>query len=310
MSSFNNIYPEEYLKNAELWRQLLVVTFKRNRPIEIQKQPSADSYYLNLLVRYLEIVAEHNPHLEGQILATIHDAIWQKDDNYPILCFGRPLNEQSCGLIPDPFYINSNGFLEDFSSLRKLDIDWKLKGDVAYFRGSSTGGHINYKGWRQNQRVKLCLLSLENPELLDAKITSIVQEEEVGVGLELARAGILSHFEKPEIILKYKYLIEIDGNANSWGFFLKLGTGSTILKVSSPWEQWFYDKLKPWHHFIPVEPDLSDLIEKISWLRVNDDKGRQIGQNGKELAYSLQFEQALKCSEKVIADMILRTPQQ
>jgi spore maturation protein CgeB len=47
---------------------------------------------------------------------------------------------------------------------------------------------------------------------------------------------------------------------------------------------WFKKYLKPMVHYVPVEYDLSDLKEKIEWLRCNDDKAKQIAKNATEFA--------------------------
>ena len=47
----------------------------------------------------------------------------------------------------------------------------------------------------------------------------------------------------------------------------------------------------PYVHYVPVKNNQSDLIEKIKWLQENDDKARQIAENGQELfekLYSLE----------------------
>ena len=47
----------------------------------------------------------------------------------------------------------------------------------------------------------------------------------------------------------------------------------------------------PYVHYVPVKNDQSDLIEKIDWLKANDEKAREIAENGKELfekLYSLE----------------------
>ena len=102
---------------------------------------------------------------------------------------------------------------------------------------------------------------------------------------------------------KYKYQIDIDGNTNSWpGLFQKLLTRSPVLKVASPrgYRQWYYDRLRPWVNFVPVAQDMSDLIEKILWLRSHDDAGRRIGEAGKALADSLDYEGEIARSGRVV----------
>jgi len=51
------------------------------------------------------------------------------------------------------------------------------------------------------------------------------------------------------------------------------------LKQETQNVQWFYTQLKPWIHYIPVEEDLSDLIEKIQWAIDNDEASKIIAQN-------------------------------
>ncbi len=310
MNSVLNIPAIDYVRDSDTWRQLVLINFRANQSPQFLRQETAYTHYLERLVRYTQSLSTYYPDLNGKVIATIHDAVWSKEDDYPILCFGRPVGEKSCGLIPDPFYIGSDGFLEDIASINQLYVPWEKRRETAYFRGTSTGGQLTFANWKQNRRVKLSLISLDQPELLDSRITTIAQEEEPGVGEELKLAGIVSEFEPPETALSYRYLIEIDGNANSWGFFFKLATGAAVFKVESIWEQWFYEWLKPWVHYIPVRKDLNDLIDKIKWAKENDSEAQKIGQNGRELVLSLKFDRALKHSAEVVGDLIKRTKQE
>jgi SAM-dependent methyltransferase len=102
---------------------------------------------------------------------------------------------------------------------------------------------------------------------------------------------------------RFKYQIDIDGNSNSWpGLFQKLLTGSPVLKVTSPYgfRQWYYDRLKPWVNFVPVAADMSDLVEKVKWLKAHDDAARQIGKRGRALAESLDYPGELKRAGRTI----------
>ena len=53
-----------------------------------------------------------------------------------------------------------------------------------------------------------------------------------------------------------------------------------MLWVNTAKYQWFYDRLEPWVHYVPIKRDLSDLEAKVNWLRANDDKARAISQQG------------------------------
>ena len=51
--------------------------------------------------------------------------------------------------------------------------------------------------------------------------------------------------------------------------------------VLSDYKLWYTDKLKPFVHYVPVMPDLSNLMEKVRWCRDNDDKCREIANNAR-----------------------------
>lgn len=81
-------------------------------------------------------------------------------------------------------------------------------------------------------------------------------------------------------MMKYKYILDIDGHTNSWdGLFWKLYSGSVVLKTKSIWKQWFYNDLKEYVHYIPIEPDFSDLNDKIKWCMENQEQCIQIASN-------------------------------
>jgi hypothetical protein len=102
---------------------------------------------------------------------------------------------------------------------------------------------------------------------------------------------------------QFKYQIDIDGYTNSWpGLFTKLLSGSPVLKILSPlgWRQWYYDRLKEWEHFVPVESPGDDLVEKVAWLRKNDDAAQRIGASGGALAQSMTFESEIVRGAEII----------
>jgi hypothetical protein len=35
----------------------------------------------------------------------------------------------------------------------------------------------------------------------------------------------------------------------------------------------------PWVHYVPIQADFSDLVEKIKWLKQNDEKAKEISKN-------------------------------
>jgi len=45
-------------------------------------------------------------------------------------------------------------------------------------------------------------------------------------------------------------------------------------------------EIEAWKHYVPCQPDLSDLVNKIEWCKANVDRCKEIGDNAKELFYN------------------------
>lgn len=71
---------------------------------------------------------------------------------------------------------------------------------------------------------------------------------------------------------QYKYQINIDGTVAAYRLPYLLAGDSVVLKQDSPYYEHFYDKLRPWEHYIPIRADLGDLLEKIRWAQEHDEE--------------------------------------
>ena len=79
-------------------------------------------------------------------------------------------------------------------------------------------------------------------------------------------------------LMKSKIFFIIDGcviaSNHMWGF----ATNSVPVVISNA-KCWFSDFAKPHIHYIPVKHDLSDLDEKIEWIKTHDTDAKQIAEN-------------------------------
>ena len=83
----------------------------------------------------------------------------------------------------------------------------------------------------------------------------------------------------PELVKKYSFLIDIEGNGYSGRLKYLLWSHRPLLLVDRPHKEFFFEFLKEWEHYIPVKRDLSDLIEKTNWCLDNYDKALIIAEN-------------------------------
>jgi hypothetical protein len=75
----------------------------------------------------------------------------------------------------------------------------------------------------------------------------------------------------PELIEKYRYLIDIGGNGWSGRLKFLLFSKRPLLLVDRAYMEYFYNDLKPYVHYIPVKEDLSDLLQQTIWMIHNHD---------------------------------------
>lgn len=189
-------------------------------------------------------------------------------------------------LIPDWLFISSRGYETVRQAYRADTIPWRDRKSIAFWRGTTTGHPTDQKaGWRSLPRIRLCEMGSQNRELTDFGISQVRQVANPGqVQAEIEKADLFREYVPAAQFNRYRYQIDIDGNTNSWpGLLQKLLTGSTVLKIASGggYKQWYYDRLVPWHNFVPVADDMSDLVEKIRWLEANDVIAQRIGKAGR-----------------------------
>ena len=54
-----------------------------------------------------------------------------------------------------------------------------------------------------------------------------------------------------------------------------------MLKYFETGVPWLHGALVPWRDYVPVKSDLSDLVERLEWLRANDEAARAIAESGR-----------------------------
>ena len=156
------------------------------------------------------------------------------------------------GLIfqPDFHFIEHDGFSKTIRKLRHESKPYSSKLPIVFWRGSNTGSS---QTCRDLNRVKMCTLA-KNFGWLDLKITQNLQ-----LCSEDDLRPILSNRTHELEWSNHKGILDIDGHVSAWGLFWRLGSGSVVFRVESPYVNAYILKMKPFVHYIPIKKDLSDL---------------------------------------------------
>lgn len=147
---------------------------------------------------------------------------------------------------------------------------WHSRHPIAFFRGSRTS----------SERDSLVLLSRQRPHLFNASYTKNQAWRSMDDTLGAPPASEVAL----EQHCQYRYLFNYRGVAASFRFKHLFLCGSLVLHVGEEWREFFYDRLVPWYHYIPVrsDPTQQELIEVVEFARKHDDIVQEIASRGRE----------------------------
>ena len=183
---------------------------------------------------------------------------------------------------PDYYFIRWEGFKDLIAKLEQMNIPFYRKAKQIIWRGSTTG-----KGVEQCEelpRVKI-IKAAQNISWLDFGISR---------NMPICRGKQPLRNSVPETDwIKYRGILDIDGNVNAWGLFWRLFSGSVIFKVESPYTNAYISKMRPWIHFIPVSLNFSELAN-ITRIVMSDASGdvqllQNITSNARALAEQFTY---------------------
>lgn len=190
-------------------------------------------------------------------------------------------------LIPDSFFLQTGGYAGLVGTYARRAAPWRERRPVLLWRGTTTGREASLDAL---PRVRLCRAAQLLGDRADVGFSAASQQFS-GAEPWLRSQGLLRGYVPHERYDEYQLHLSIDGNASPWGFLSKLHTGSAVLKVTSPrrLRQWYYDRLVPWKHYVPIRSDLSDLEQTVHLLLADPARAERIGAAGQALARSMSY---------------------
>ncbi|TID23987.1 glycosyltransferase family 90 protein [Venturia nashicola] len=206
-------------------------------------------------------------------------------DLFPIFSQSKISSFQDI-IYPSPWYWAGK---VDYDSHK--DMPWEKKQNQMYWRGSTTGGFSRNGGWRRQhrQRVVRKMSAPDTTRILedrgeggehkwlskdvsrkDYKDIVDVNFSHVGQcdpGDCKAQKDFFSVGERvdQQDAWKYKFLLDMDGNAFSGRFYAFLKSHSLVHKMSI-FQEWHMDWLKPWVHYVPITLRGDEWLESVRYF--------------------------------------------
>lgn len=210
-------------------------------------------------------------------------------DLFPIFSQSK-ISSYSDIIYPSPWYWAGKVPYEE-----DKDPAWGNKLDRLYWRGSTTGGFSRNGGWRRQHRQRLVtkLNARDQARILVNAGTESNQKwavKEVPRGDYKALLDVyFSHigqcddgdcnaqkefftvkeYAKQEDALKYKHVLDMDGNAFSGRFYALLRSRSLVFKWAI-FREWHHEWLRPWAHFVPLSLQGDEWLEAVRFFNEGD----------------------------------------
>lgn len=225
-------------------------------------------------------------------------------------------------LYPSPWYYYGKTVTDQPASTHplqydeNLDMNWEYKETSFWWRGSTTGGYSRRGGWHNQHRQRFTqnimgldpaykkIKVVENngwgdvpdlrakfvsrdkyAKLFDIRFTSVGQCDE-----EDCKAQINYFKTAPAVnsqdAWKYKYLLDIDGNAFSGRFYAFLRSHSLVFKMAV-FREWHQEWLWPWVHYVPLSLKGDDYAESVRYFAEDQTglvQGPMLAEQGREWA--------------------------
>lgn len=207
-------------------------------------------------------------------------------------------------LYPSPWYYTDQTYFD-----KDKAVNWSEQTPQVYWRGATSGGFSDKGTWRYQLRQHLVdrlthprsnetqlLLSRKQPapaqcasgwkdswdfheasigsnEMFNLKFTEIKQCSRADCNNEDDYFGTAQREEQSEA-WKYRYLLDMDGNAYSGRFYAFLQSYATILKLSF-FREWHADILFPWVHYVPLSLKTTGYAELLRFFE-EESQGQEI----------------------------------
>jgi hypothetical protein len=188
----------------------------------------------------------------------------------------KNINDKTTVLLPDCHFIREHAYEKIFKEIDENRMPFRSKKNECIWRGGLSNGSVHNFLVQKDKD--------SNPRQYFKKLYDEGRFKKMN--FEVKQTSI------PEQIT-YKYILDIDGWSSTWSAMIwKLYSGSVLLKTKSKWKQWYYDDLKEWVHYVPIENDFSDLNDKIEWCIHNELDCERIVENAKKFVLKkLNWEQ-------------------
>ncbi|RMG42360.1 MAG: hypothetical protein D6719_06530 [Candidatus Dadabacteria bacterium] len=241
------------------------------------------------------------PRKRTSVIFCLEDGFWfakgKLSYRAPIFAWGKYCYDNQTLLMPDSEFFETDAYKDTLAEIfeHETKFPWEKKKNKVFWRGATSGVMMRTDRWETEPRVLLAKVSqkINDPDKLDAWFGRVVDYGDPEITARPEKAGLVRDFRPLKEFFEHRYLIYIDGMHCAWPMhYLTLASHCAVLKVERPFEQWYYRRLKPWVHYIPVDDKLLHFEELLEWVFAHSQECYEIAENGHQFMKNITLESA------------------
>ena len=217
-------------------------------------------------------------------------------------------------LLPDPYFFQRRAFAEARKVAETAQFAWRARSSTVRWRGAPNGsGRFDFSDRAIMDPSNLprlrMLMHLRKAQDVDAAFSTIDRDRWLLPMMK--HFGFWGGVIPENDWVNDRFALDIDGFTNTWSNLMsRWHLGCCVLKVESAqgFRQWYYDRISPWQHYVPVASDMSDLFEKIDWARAHPDEAEEIALRGQAFARTMTMESETAFAVNAIVAVSERSP--
>ena len=133
-------------------------------------------------------------------------------------------------------------------------------------------------------RARLMDVAASEPRILATSLDWVKRDRPESWASDTLMGTRQGNYVSLEDHCAYRYLLDVEGAGYSGRVKLLLLTGRPLFLQDRPWREWYFDRLEPFRHFIPVRRDLSDLSARLDWAEAHPEECEAIATRAQEFA--------------------------
>ena len=241
----------------------------------------------------------------AKFLVCYHDAFYASRcsdilKTVPVLAYAKLFEDCGTILIPDPLFELNQGYHNMRMNLPDGAMPkWEDREPVLFWRGSMTG-FVDSTTGRNDRKdaVKKC----KGHANTDVYLTNLGNMRdkyhiEAVMGADVLRTPVMQ-----DEFFKYRYQLDLPGNAATWSFFWKLLCGSCVVHVPGNTRAWFHEYLRPWKHYIPAT--VEELPDLAGWMLTHDEECHEIARAAQNELALLGYQSTIRLYKSLFTDIL------